>query len=88
MTNRPAFVDRSIARIRRAIGRAPSKSAFARAAGIDESFVRQAFADHWNPTANTLRKLEAAADTLHNGNGDGIPPVHGDSGAANPVGAA
>jgi hypothetical protein len=84
----PSFIDRSIAKIRRAIRRAPSNVAFARAAGIHESFVRQAFADHWNPTANTLRKLEEAADALRKNNGGDAALVHGEPEGTNRLGDA
>lgn len=54
-------VDRSLARVRAWLKNLQGPlTAFARAAGVDEKHLRLARAKaDWNPTADTLRKIEA-----------------------------
>lgn len=54
------LIDRSIERVRayRAAENL-TKESFARAAGMGESVLRRLEKPDWNPTSNTLRRLEA-----------------------------
>lgn len=55
-------IDHTLARVRdfvtRSLGAGTTASALAEAAAVDNKSVAQALHANWNPTANTLRKLQ------------------------------
>jgi len=59
------LIDADIERIR-SYARAQNwkKSRLAREAGMADTVLRRFHSDHWNPTAETLRRLEAAIPFL------------------------
>jgi hypothetical protein len=61
MSSRAAsLVERSKARVRAYARHAPSRSEYARAAGVPKTTLIRMDETDWNPTAETLDKLEAA----------------------------
>lgn len=55
------LIERSIARVRAyAAHKGWSRNALAKAAGLNESTIRGIDRPDWSPTADTLRRLEAA----------------------------
>lgn len=62
--NAKTHIESSVARIRAfARARGYSLNGLAEFAGLSESTIRHLYAEDWNPTRNTLRKLEAVVST-------------------------
>lgn len=80
------YVDSSIARVRQAASK--GKKPLADIAGLRDTVLRGSEASSWNPTANTLRALERAADAVIGKEESGAAPAkaHPESVAKSPVG--